>query len=127
MEEVNSNLQMETNIMVSTKMVNLTVTESINGLQEISIKENSLKDLGKDRELLKILGRVRERYEGRNGKIKIYRWVVFLRNVRARLESKRKTLLQKRYSSLITLTYLSHSPFFLLSITPSKSLNLTLF
>ncbi len=55
MEEVNSNLQMETNIMVSTKMVNLTVTESINGLQEISIKENSLKDLGKDRELLKRL------------------------------------------------------------------------
>lgn len=41
--------------MVSTKMVNLTVTESINGLQEISIKENSLKDLGKDRELLKRL------------------------------------------------------------------------
>lgn len=55
MEEVNSNLQMETNIMVSTKMVNLTVTESINGLQEISIKENSLKDLGKDRGLLKRL------------------------------------------------------------------------
>jgi len=55
MEEVNSNLQMETNIMVSTKMVNLTVTESINGLQEISIKENSLKDLGKGRGLLKRL------------------------------------------------------------------------
>jgi hypothetical protein len=55
MDEVNSNLQMETNIMVSTKMVNLTVTESINGLQEISIKENSLKDLGKDRGLLKRL------------------------------------------------------------------------